>query len=400
MCISKKFNTTIFLFLWMVLSLGANAHDLTKENFNYLYNHAPVKIDYQIAKQDSLYKLILSFHLVKVLPMDSLEGFELSQQQKINSNQEELIKPIAIRVDSGFIKNVIELDFTAKEESNYLVVKFSFLERPYLFGIPINGALAFPLSNIIYGCDAEVMFYNGYKKLDSVWFEDIDDSSNKEQFYAYMYEEHFPAALPPMVVDGSASGETLRIKRKIAFKGGMMLNEANHLYFIQNDTASNKGVSILSHQEYYPRIKDVQELIDALKYICTGDEFEELNEAEDQKLAFNEFWLNHISDKQLASETIKKYFRSVKYANALFTDYKTGWKTDRGMIYIVFGPPEVVTQKEEVEIWEYKTFDGDLKFTFAKTRNLFVQYHYSLIRDKLLNKAWFTAVRKWRTGDL
>lgn len=400
MCISNIFKSAIVWLFLLAFGHSATAYDLTKENFNYLYNHDPVKIDYQIAKQDSLYKLILIFHLVKVLPTDSLAGFELYEQKRINSGQEDLIKPISVKVDSGFVKNVIEMDFYANNENDYLVIKFSFLEKPYLYGIPINGALAFPLANIIYGGDNEEMFYGGYRKTDSVWFEDLDESSEKEQFYAYMYKENFPAAIPPMVVDGVGSGEKLEIKKKIGFRRGMMLNEADYLYFVQNDTASDKGVSILSHKEYYPRNKKVDELIETLKYICTGDEFEELNTAEDQKLAFNNFWLNHIDDKELASETIKKYFRSVKFANALFTDYKNGWKTDRGMIYIVFGPPEVVTQKEEIEIWEYKTFDGDLKFTFAKTRNLFVQYHYSLIREKSLNKAWFTAVRKWRTGDL
>ncbi|MEO9805370.1 MAG: GWxTD domain-containing protein [Reichenbachiella sp.] len=391
--------TLIFFFL-LVISSNLLAHDLTKENFNYLYNHDPVKINYQIAKQDSLYKLILTFHLVKVLPSDSLVGFELSEQRKINSIREDLIKPISVKVDSGFIKNVIELDFYASNESNYLVVRFSFLGKPYLYGIPINESLAFPLSNIIYGSDAEAMFYNGHKKLDSVWFEDIDDDSENEQFYAYLYKEDFPAAIPPMVVDGAQGGELLEIKRMISFQRGMMLNESDYLYFVQKDTASDKGVSILSHKEHYPRTKKVEELIETLKYICTGDEFKELNESEDKKLAFNNFWLNHINDKKRASETIKKYFRSVKFANALFSDYKNGWKTDRGMIYIVFGPPEEVTKKEEVEIWKYKTFDGDLKFTFAKTRNLFVQHHYSLIREKSLNKAWFKAVQKWRTGDL
>lgn len=400
MSISKTLASVIFLVSLLGLPLNMIAHDLTKENYNYLYNHDPVKVDYQIAKQDSLYKLILTFHLVKVLPTDSLVGFEIYQQRKINSVREDLITPIAMQIDSGFVKNVIELDFYANNENNYLALKFSFLDKTYLFGIPINASLAFPLSNIIYGSDAEAMFYNGYKKLDSVWFKDIDESTNQQQFYAYLYQDDFPAAIPPMVTEGVVSNDLLKIKRRIGFQRGMMLNESDYLYFVQNDTASDKGVSVLSHKEYYPRTKKVGELIETLKYICTGDEYQELNNSEDQKEAFNNFWLNHIDDKKLASETIKKYFRSVKFANALFTDYKNGWKTDRGMIYIVFGPPEVVTKKEEIEIWEYKTFDGDIKFTFAKTRNLFVQYHYSLVREKSFNKVWFTAVQKWRTGDL
>ncbi|MEO9965653.1 MAG: GWxTD domain-containing protein [Reichenbachiella sp.] len=390
----------LFILFLLVSTFRLTAHDLTKENFNYLYNHDPVKIDYQIAQQDSLYKLVLTFHLVKVLPSDKLEGFELSQQKKINSDREQLIAPIAMQVDSGFIKNEIELSFYASSENNYLVVKFSFLDKQYLFGIPINEALAFPLPDIIYRSEEEGLFYGGLKKLDSIRIEDMDEDDPDNQYYAYLYEDDFPAAIPPMVVDGIELSELLKIKQRVSFKGGLAFNEADHLYFIQKDTASDKGFSILSHKEHYPRAKKVEELIETLKYICTGDEFKNLNQSEDKKLAFNNFWLSHIDDKKLASETIKKYFRSVKFANALFSDYKNGWKTDRGMIYIVFGPPERVARKEEVEIWEYKTFGGDIKFTFAKTRNLFVQYHYSLIREKSLNKAWFTAVQKWRTGDL
>ena len=36
------------------------------------------------------------------------------------------------------------------------------------------------------------------------------------------------------------------------------------------------------------------------------------------------------------------YYRRVRFANEEFTQYKDGWKTDRGMIYILFGPPNQV----------------------------------------------------------
>lgn len=398
MSIFKNISTVLLIFCLRVLTSTTEAHDLTKQNFSYLYNHDPVKIDYQIARQDSLYKLILTFHLVKVLPTDSLADFQLFQQKKIHSDREDVIQPIAIKIDSGFIKNRIEMDFYVQPENNYIGVRFSFLEKPYLFGIPVNEALAFPLSKIVYGTDTDDMFYNGFKQLDGVWFESIDDS--EPAYYAYLYKDNFPPALPPMVEKASGIGEMLDIDQVISFEKSMTLNTSEALYYVQQDTVSDKGVAIYSHKSYYPRNKQVQELIEKLKYICTGDEFEELNKAEEKKLAFNNFWLDHINDKKKASETIKKYFRSVKFANALFTDYKSGWKTDRGMIYIAFGPPEVVTRQEEEEIWEYKTFGGDLTFTFVKTRNLFVQYHYTLIREKSLNRAWFTAVQKWRTGDL
>jgi GWxTD domain-containing protein len=387
--------TSCFL---LVLGSPAVAFDLTKVNFSYLYDHDPVKINYQIAKQDSLYKLILTFHLVKILPSNKMEEFELYQQRKIGSGSEQLITPLSQKLDSGFVKNTVEMDFYANEESGYLVLRFLFLEKEYLYGIPINASLTFPLSNIIYRLDTPAMFYNGYKNNDRVIFENINNS--EKGYFSYLYQENFSPALPPMVVDGNVGSQRLSISSIIPFNDSLTLEESNYLYFIQNDTSSDQGVSILSHPDYYPKIKSIEELIAPLVYICTGDEFEELNANENKKLAFNNFWLDHISGKELASKTIKKYFRSVKFANAFFTGYKNGWKTDRGMIYIAFGPPENIKRKEKEEIWEYATFDGELKFTFAKKPNLFVQHHYTLVREKSLNNVWFKAIQKWRKGDL
>ena len=380
---TERFRTYIIGFA-LLISTQSSAHDLTKINFDFLYNHDPVKITHQIAQQDSLYQLQLVFHLVKVLPSDKLEDFHVSQQKKINSAKEDVINPIAMTIDSGFVKNTINLSFYAQAESNYIVIDFTFLGKLYYYGISINQALAFPLPDFLVQTDAEAMFYHGFKASDSVWLEHM--SNTDSSYFVYQYLDEFGAALPPMMEDAQPPNQSLNIQSITGINGGIKLPKANSLYYFQGDTSSTEGQSLIAHQTYYPRTKNMEELLEPLIYICTGDEYDELQAAEDKKIGFNEFWLDHIDDKKLASETIKKYFRSVKFANALFTDYKKGWKTDRGMIYIAFGPPEKVTLEEGEEIWEYSTFEGDLKFTFAKTPNLFVQHHYTLVRKKVLNK--------------
>ena len=120
----------------------------------------------------------------------------------------------------------------------------------------------------------------------------------------------------------------------------------------------------------------------------------------DQKKAFSDFWINLLKSKTLASKSIQLYYQRVKEANTYFSNHKIGWKTDQGMIYILFGPPEEVERKENEEIWSYGTFEGKIKFTFAKLPNLFVQHHYQLERKKSLSKHWFNAVQKWRRGNI
>lgn len=381
-----------------MIHLNLNAFDLTKYDFSYLYNHEPVKVSHQIAQQDSLYKLILTFHLIKVSADDSLNAFGLFQQKAIHSEKQEKITPLITKTNGAFVKHTIELDFYAKTESGYLVTQFKFLEKTYLYNIPINASLAFPLPNFVYRVDPKVMFYNGLTKGDSVWLEPL--GNQEETYHSFLYPEEFSPSLAPMEVNQQPKANKLVITTLPSFDRSIVLETANSLYFIQSDTSSTRGLSLLCHEGHYPKTKEVEELISPLLYISTGDEFEELNESENKKVAFNSFWLDHIPDKRKASETIKKYFRSVKFANALFSDYKKGWKTDRGMIYIAFGAPKTVTRVQNKEIWEYEMYDGQLKFTFAKTPNLFVQYHYTLVREKALNKQWFQAVKKWRTGDI
>ena len=103
--------------------------------------------------------------------------------------------------------------------------------------------------------DSKHMFYNGYKNNDRVIFENINNS--EKGYFSYLYQENFSPALPPMVVDGNVGSQRLSISSIIPFNDSLTLEESNYLYFIQNDTSSDQGVSILSHPDYYPKIKSI-----------------------------------------------------------------------------------------------------------------------------------------------
>jgi hypothetical protein len=90
----------------------------------------------------------------------------------------------------------------------------------------------------------------------------------------------------------------------------------------------------------------------------------------------------------------------VEDANALFTSYKEGWKTDRGMIYTVMGPPVSMTKEADSETWIYQSAGSeDLRFVFKKISNIFSNNHYELFRDKSYDRPWFLAIDRWRKGQ-
>jgi hypothetical protein len=95
---------------------------------------------------------------------------------------------------------------------------------------------------------------------------------------------------------------------------------------------------------------------------------------------------------------MRNYFRQVELANRYFTSYKEGWKTDRGMVYIVFGLPTEVAKIEDREVWTYRRDDLRTTFTFMKSSSVFDPDNYVLIRDKKYQQMWYETIDKWRNA--
>jgi GWxTD domain-containing protein len=64
------------------------------------------------------------------------------------------------------------------------------------------------------------------------------------------------------------------------------------------------------------------------------------------RVAVRHFWQSHIGDPRKARKVATLYYQRVRAVNELFSNYKEGWKTPRGMTYILFGPPS--------SVWHYK----------------------------------------------
>lgn len=112
--------------------------------------------------------------------------------------------------------------------------------------------------------------------------------------------------------------------------------------------------------------------IDAMEYLLTKDEFSNLknsSEAEQWK-KFKEFWKKKDPTPKTAyNEAMAEYYRRVDYTVSNFATIgqENGLKTDRGKIYVLYGPP---TKNERLfspnspphEIWYYENIGK--KFIF------------------------------------
>lgn len=79
-------------------------------------------------------------------------------------------------------------------------------------------------------------------------------------------------------------------------------------------------------------------------WIITPDErtaFNKLNTDEEREAFIENFWLKRDPTPGTErNEYEEEYYRRIAYANENFASVAPGWKTDRGMVYIKYGPPD------------------------------------------------------------
>jgi GWxTD domain-containing protein len=119
-------------------------------------------------------------------------------------------------------------------------------------------------------------------------------------------------------------------------------------------------------------MKDLNVAIEQIRYIATSSEYDSLADAttpaEKQRL-FLKFWKGRDPNPNTErNEKMEEYYARAAYADRHFSHYVAGWKTDRGMIYMMFGPPNNVDRHpfdidaKPYEVWSY--FEISYSFAF------------------------------------
>jgi GWxTD domain-containing protein len=148
-------------------------------------------------------------------------------------------------------------------------------------------------------------------------------------------------------------------------------------------------------------------------HIITDDElkaFQALKTDDEREGFIERFWLLRDPDPDtLVNEYKEEYYQRVAYANEHFTSGISGWKTARGRIYIVFGPPDQkeshpaggsydrpihegggTTSTYPFEIWWYRHIEGvgsdvDIEFVDPTGSGEYRMAHSPDEKDALLN---------------
>ncbi len=97
-------------------------------------------------------------------------------------------------------------------------------------------------------------------------------------------------------------------------------------------------------------------------YIITPEErevFSSLTNDEERERFIEQFWLRRDPDPRTAvNEFREEHYRRIAYANERFRSGAPGWKTDRGRIYIIHGPPDSIEPHPSGGPYERPLWEG------------------------------------------
>jgi GWxTD domain-containing protein len=183
------------------------------------------------------------------------------------------------------------------------------------------------------------------------------------------------------------------------------------IYFFTVKKEINEGYSIFNFGPDFPNMTTPEEMIEPLAYLINTDEMAALKNDPKPKMALDGFWLKCGGNVEKARELIRIYYTRALYANYYFTSYKEGWRTDRGMIYILYGPPDKLYKSTDEEKWGYRmpvvksswgtrysVEEQYLYFSFKLRQSMFSDNEYSLSRSETVLSYWDQAVLSWRKG--
>ncbi len=233
-------------------------------------------------------------------------------------------------------------------------------------------------------------------------FKIVINDPEIHHLYVGYYHREFPVARPPYTEDREPVFE---YRPDSVFLLPLFNGESDWIninspgfYHFRKDTLNRTGLTLFNHHEGFPELLTADDLREPLRYITTKKEYDTLINDPNSKAAIDNFWLKTAQSPDRAKILIQKYYSNVEESNNLFTSYVEGWKTDRGLIYIVFGRPDYVYRSNDSEEWIYGEPQNrsSLRFTFVKVNNPFTDNDYMLLRSPTFKEPWFITVQSWR----
>lgn len=405
---------SFFLLLGIVLIACSGSKSLNQVNLaeNYIKSEVDLNFETNIHNMnDSISNLHLFFDTDQLLFSKNSENqfiarYSISYKVYTNYNNNNII-------DSSQIHYSITQDRNHPKQKNHNIKVFAPLGTNYIVQIIFTDENRGLEKSIFNSLKKENLTSSNYFKIESLngkttgYYQkdsfNVYPQSNSIKYLKVLTfkRQHFIAPKPHDLsysfrfLGEPDSSWILPVQSKQSITLPPLLNGFYH--FIP-DTNSKKGFSVFYSETEHPKITNLQDAIGAMGYLLPQKEYARLITSTSPRVSFEIEWKKIGGGKERARNLIREYYKSVATANELFTSYKPGWSTDRGMVYIVYGPPKIVYRYDEAEIWIYGEENNLLSdvFKFQKIDSSIAENIYVLERNINYKVNWNRMVTSWK----
>lgn len=405
-----------FLALAFILSSCAGGSKLSNQNLSYIYNpeleelHPQFKV---VNIKDSLSRLFFKMDASELLYTKKQDNTDFSANFTVSYT---IIPAFEARevIDSGsFVfedrvekpgsKDIISyVDFDTPRNGKFLVkATVTDINRNQVAKafVDVDNSVKNSRTNFyLKKNNAEYPLFNQF--LDENDYALYHKDKSVKKFMVRYYRINYPLAPPPFAIVNPKPFDFTADSLFTIQAGELLKLRSDGIYHFQIDSSNYEGFTLFKFDEKFPQITTAKAMLQPMRYITTKQEYTDIENSANLKAGIEDFWLDASETNDKGRELIKKYYSRVEQSNKLFTSYMQGWKTDRGLIYMIFGPPNVLYKTSETETWVYGEENNimSLNFSFSKLSNPFSENDYVLNRSTIYKSTWFRAVDSWRKG--
>lgn len=386
-----------FTILLLILAAHmAQSQVLQDINYQYLYDpNQPLSVEFNRVKTTTGWNVFFKVSAKEAVQPKFHVSWELrkSSSDKEASPVSDSLVHFTAQSDEGMqITGNVTLDVTA--DNSILVAKVTDIQEKRAWYYFTDLRADYPVNVYLQNESGEVNFKSYLKEGNRY---SIKNKDAQELIVSY-YTVSFPAGAPTFSEGMAPVASTIQMDSTLRVNTDSTFAFTNSgMYLIQKDTNDAKGVSFSVYNDY-PKYTRIENLADPLVYVCTKNESDKLREAGSEKKVFDRIILSITGDAERARIFMRSYFKRVELANQYFNSFKEGWKTDRGMVYIIYGMPDAVYKFKDREVWNYNNSRVKTSFDFVRSGTLFDPDNYVLIRDKKYKETWYEIVDLWRNA--
>lgn len=400
-----KFFISCFLLLSSFAAMAQQR--MSSAELSYLYDQEhEFLVRHQVAAKGNQYKVYFNFMLNN--GNVRISDYTLSYDLR-SSYIDEKKAGGSVRIDTSQVVDIAfrqytyELEFEKEENEQLLVIDIynGVKDEHFYLDVPLIADDIKPTPFLIFEQDKDIPFFSKYINRNHP-IRLVSPFGESLNYEITGVENNQSIAIPPFDESNPNEPNTTSLDTLISTTEGQVFEFYNEGYYtIKASTYPDLEYKILVADEFFPYFGEYPEMVKPLIYVSTNDEYKQLRNSNNTREVFEEFVNNTISsNERVAKDFIKYYYRRLRKSARLFSEDRAGWKTDRGMVYQVFGNPLQVFRNEKTELWVYPSQEGgrirfiyDILYEDGITK-------YKLIRGKRYKENWMYAVSQWRTGRI